>query len=389
MSRVQTPTQPRQQAPPPTKEIDPETPLLDTMLLAAVGKLEKTSSVIGKQLEDPALSRMPHSLMKGLAIERLRRAITPEIAKILMNLMNTKHGFKTDKGPKQKKAEAMQPYQLEVVMDCAIAALLDGVLWAGNQFNIIAGECYITREGWLYKLQTLPGFSDMDVSPGVPKYDNGKCYVRFGGTYLFNGVNRELKDPAGVPGIPLPIRMDQYSSEDQILGKAWSKGLRHIYRTLTGTTQTISVSDDPPDEIIEQIAEGRITDQQEADLNELIGEHGASALLIRDAFRLTNGERLLLSDFAACVKRIKDGDFSGTSKASGRPPNEEPGLRSSGRPPHDFSADDVEQAIADAGVEPRVFLAGYDVKRAADLTQEQRRAIMSDLARTIGEDGAA
>ena len=388
MSRVQTqsPTQPRQQA--PAKEIDPETPLLDNMLLAAIGKLEKTSSVIGKQLEDPALSRMQHSLMQGLAIERIKRAITPEIAKILMNLMNTKHGFATDKGPKQKKPENQQVYQTEIVIDCAVAALLDGVLWAGNQFNIIAGGPYITRWGWLYKLQNLPGFSDMNVAPGVPKYDNGKCFVRFGGTFVFNGVKHTLTDPAGVPGIPLPIKMDAYSSEDQILGKAWSKGLRHIYRTLTNSTQTIT-GDDPPEEIIEQIAEGRITDQQEADLNELIGEHGASALLIRDAFRLTNGERLLLSDFAACVKRIKDGDFSGTSKASGRPPNEEPGLRSSGRPPHDFSADDVEQAIADAGLEARVFLAGYDVKRAADLSQEQRRAIMSDLARTIGEDGAA
>src|SRR5688572_13844840 len=84
------------------------------------------------------------------AIKDLQEHLAPMMP-AFMPLQNTALGFKTDNAA---------GYQVEDVRDAVIEATLRGVEVVGNQFNIISGRCYITREGYEHKLRTLKGFTE-------------------------------------------------------------------------------------------------------------------------------------------------------------------------------------------------------------------------------------
>ena len=89
------------------------------------------------------------------AVAAIREALTNDVMNaVIMPLVNTKAGFLTDRKPTRKNPNPV-PYTLDVVRSCVIEALTKGVLATGNHFNIIAGSCYITREGYAYLLKKL------------------------------------------------------------------------------------------------------------------------------------------------------------------------------------------------------------------------------------------
>lgn len=305
-SRTQRTTKPRPVAP---QTVTPETPLLDQAVLSAVNNLEQTAAEIARQIDEAAFSPVQLSLTRGMAIARLRAAITPPIESLLLGLANTKHGFRTDRGPQRKDPAEQEPYPPKVVIDCAIAALLDGVSWTGNEFAILDGEHYITGEGWAAKLAKLSGFTDLVPRPGVPETIKGQLCVRYGASWRFNGVVQELRDVDG-QGVPFPVEVtDECRRPAQLVGKAGAKALRMIYRMLTGSVQTSDACQCEADVAF-------VTDEQELLLNDAIEEAAASAVLIRRHYRVRHGERLLSRDFEECLKKIKAGEFSRAAQNS-------------------------------------------------------------------------
>jgi hypothetical protein len=102
----------------------------------------------------------------AIATQKLMGLLTKEYMKPIMFLQGNKLGFKTDK-------DKDGGYPEEVVRTCLVEAVLTGVQPYGNQFNIIAGSCYITKEGFGYLLKNVPGLS-YEIIPSIPRIDQAK-----------------------------------------------------------------------------------------------------------------------------------------------------------------------------------------------------------------------
>ena len=88
-------------------------------------------------------------LIVAQALHELRGAIGPDVLAVVRSMENTPLGFRTDRAPGGKA----MPYPDEVLRDCVIQGMLDGLGFSHNQWNIIGGNYYITKNGWRKKLQ--------------------------------------------------------------------------------------------------------------------------------------------------------------------------------------------------------------------------------------------
>ena len=109
--------------------------------------------------------------LKANAIRQMKKILTDEFVKVIKdNLENTKLGFKTDR----KEGG----YPLETIRRCLIECALNGIYWHGNEFNILADNFYITREGFFGKMSRDPRFKNIKLStvgfhPSLPLQDQG------------------------------------------------------------------------------------------------------------------------------------------------------------------------------------------------------------------------
>jgi len=166
------------------------------------------------------------------AMMQLRTAITPAMMERFLSLQNSRLGFMTDKNPKvwNKKENAYnKPYGPDVVRDCVIEATLRGVRTIGNQFNIIAANCYITKEGFEAKLKKIPHFAEFKPSFSVPKIAAGGAIVECEATWTLNGKPDSMKATIACKG-------DDYAGSDSYIGKAQRKFYKRVFERLTGTS---------------------------------------------------------------------------------------------------------------------------------------------------------
>lgn len=226
-----------------TLTTEAEEPLLDRVLDQTAARLDTVASRYSEALSDATMGRLKRAMLMATGIDALRKAITPEIMRRIMSLMNSPLGFKTD------KSKGNETYDEATVRDCLVSALLQGVYPVGNEFNIIARQTYITKEGYERKLRETDGLTDLVLSPGVPMAHNGQTCVRFAATWNYRGIKGQLIGGDGRPGRVFPIITNQYSSPDAIVGKATRKALKAIYTQIHGSEQTVDI-DEPelPDE---------------------------------------------------------------------------------------------------------------------------------------------
>lgn len=162
-------------------------------------------------------------------ITLLREALTDEVmARVFMPLMNTKVGFRTDRDGKPDKNGRVKPlYDVPTVRDAIIDAAIIGLLPTGNQFNIISGTMYPTKEGYTVLLKKIGAKYVIDVQQDRsqnPAFAEFPCKI----SYSYNGEKNSLT-------INATVRRDQYSSNDQLRGKAERRAKKALYEYLTGT----------------------------------------------------------------------------------------------------------------------------------------------------------
>jgi len=158
--------------------------------------------------------------MVSNAISELKELLIPEYMKPIMNLQGNKLGFKTDK-------DASGGYNEGVVKNCLIEAVLFGLQPTGNQFNIIAGNMYATKEGMGYLLSKIPGLK-YDIIPELPRINSQSAAVVMNIEWILGSIHNSKK-------IDIPIKVNQYMGADAILGKATRKARKWLYDTITGT----------------------------------------------------------------------------------------------------------------------------------------------------------
>lgn len=169
------------------------------------------------------------------AVGQLRALLTPEVMRPIMALQGTPLGFLAD-----------QKYDENVVRESLIEAVLSGVRPVGNEFNIIAGRCYITKNGMKHKLHDISGLA-FSVTCGFPKMsDNGAALI-VGIDWTYNGKT-EHKD------LPIPVRVNRGMGADAINGKATRKAYAWLYEHITGQGVNEGEKDDAAADAIETTA---------------------------------------------------------------------------------------------------------------------------------------
>lgn len=175
------------------------------------------------------------------AMAELREAITGPILQRFKSLANSRLGFLTDKDPNKWNPKANKgqggysdPYKDEVLRECMIEACLRGLLPIGNQFNIIAGSVYTTKEGYKAQLKKLKGLTDFAPVIGTPRMVQGSqdFYVKCKATCLYHG--KEIKIGHDEDTIEIAIAPGAFATTDSTKGKAERKFLKIVFERLTG-----------------------------------------------------------------------------------------------------------------------------------------------------------
>lgn len=187
---------------------------------ARIAKLLNTNvlSVIGNK----ALNGFERAFMISSAIQALKDALTPEYMKPIMALQGNKLGFKTDRDDKGG-------YPIDVVKNCLIEAVLMGLQPHGNQFNIIAGNTYATKEGCGYLLSQIQGLK-WEIIPGLPRVNNEKT-----GAAILMKIKYSYNGPETITEMDVAVKMNAFMGTDAIVGKATRKARKWLYDKITGS----------------------------------------------------------------------------------------------------------------------------------------------------------
>jgi len=181
----------------------------------------KLNEAVGSVLNQTNLQGFERAYATAQSIEVLKTLLTEEYMKPIMQLQGNRLGFKTDK-------DKSGGYSMEVVKNCLIEAVLMGLQPFGNEFNIIAGNTYATKEGVGRLLATWKGLKYSLVC-GVPKPNSdGKSAVV--DVKIKWTINNEPKEET----IPISIKMDAYTSVDAMIGKATRKGRAWLLSAISG-----------------------------------------------------------------------------------------------------------------------------------------------------------
>ncbi len=198
-------------------------------------------------------SHFLRSVRMAAGIKALRQILTDDFMKeFVMPLQGCKLGFKTDKDKVQTDKDGGKGYQVAVVRDCAIENLLRGGRLTGNEFNIIAGNCYSTKEFFERVVAELPGLTDLRTRPGVPQTASGGALVPYIAVWKMNGVEQSIEclqtklADGAILDERIPVKVNEGMGADAILGKAKRKMLARVYNQITGSNAWDGDAEDAP-----------------------------------------------------------------------------------------------------------------------------------------------
>src|SRR5688572_7293964 len=128
--------------------------------------IKNLNEVVNSVITAEAIEGFEKAFLIANAASKLKESLSEDYMKPIMALQGNKLGFKTDKDDRGG-------YDVKTVRNCLIEAVLSGVQPFGNQFNIIAGNCYITKEGFGFMLSNIKGL-DYEIVQGLPRINSEK-----------------------------------------------------------------------------------------------------------------------------------------------------------------------------------------------------------------------
>lgn len=206
--------------------------LVSDQAQAVMRGIDTAIAQTGNPLAQGVAGKFERALSMSALIKHIRAELTDAVmAENIMPLMNTRLGFRTDRDPNQidkKTGRPYVPYPIDVARECLIVAVLLGVCPIGNEFNIIAGNCYITKEGFSRLLKELPGLTDLKPCLGVPRNASGGAIVDASATWKVDGKSDSIERQ-------IPVKVNDFMGIDGVLGKATRKLYCAIYNQITGS----------------------------------------------------------------------------------------------------------------------------------------------------------
>jgi len=188
-------------------------------------KLDKS---VGVMLSANELDGFEKAYALANSMKELKGLLTKEYMAPIMELQGSKIGFVTDK-------DKQSGYPETVVKDCLIEAVMKGVQPFGNHFNIIAGNCYITKEGFKHLLDSLlktrDNFSEYMITAQLPRINGNSAAVVMDVEWVINGEKNSKS-------LDIAVKVNQYMGADAVIGKAERKSRAWLYNKLTGVEIT-------------------------------------------------------------------------------------------------------------------------------------------------------
>lgn len=194
--------------------------------LPALVIAEETISALDRAAQSGLIASKEASQFKKMAmiagsIGELRSLLTPKVMAPVMALQGSAIGFLTDK-------DSAGGYSVDAVKDCLIESTLRGVYPVGNEFNIIAGRCYVTKEGYGGLLRREVQNLEYMITPGIPRnVGETGAIVKMKIEWTLSGVKKEKE-------LELCIKVNRGMGSDAIIGKATRKSRAWLYTTITG-----------------------------------------------------------------------------------------------------------------------------------------------------------
>lgn len=186
------------------------------------------------------VNNMAAAFDAAIIVNKLEAVLTDEVMdKVFMPLMNKKIGFRTDRDPSRpdrRTGVAPKPYSREVVRTCIIDGAANGLLPMGNQWNIISGTMYPTKEGFtalLAKMKSTMGLIySFEFDPETTAKSSDPSYVAIPCRISYRTNREDLK--GWFKYIAMVKSNGETSTTDQLRGKAERKCKRAFYEFLTG-----------------------------------------------------------------------------------------------------------------------------------------------------------
>lgn len=196
-------------------------------------KKQNALEVVGQKLNEQVLAVMGEDKVMGFerayalanAVQQLRELLTPEYMKPIMQLQGSALGFRTDKDRNQDGSKG-PGYPESIVKECIIEAVLSGLEPVGNQFNIIAGNTYATKNGVRNQLRKIAGLQ-YTIVHDLPRVVEDKAAVTSTVTWTIGPIKGEKQ-------LQIPIRVNKSMGTDAIIGKAERKARKWLFENLTG-----------------------------------------------------------------------------------------------------------------------------------------------------------
>ena len=219
-----------------------EVVLIPEAELAAIEKMDTALTAARQQIN--SASSVTRAFVQAKALLLITKLITPGMMTDIKQLMGSPLGFRTDrdkpKKNKEGKWEDQTPYPDKVIKECVVLAWLKGARLDGNQFNILAGNAYFTKEFCTEYLQNYPGLTDFRATIGTPMFwTDGKKFasVPARAEWKLNGVANKAVFHKSEEGIDERIVVSAYSTSgiDQLKGLAESKLMKSVIKILDGS----------------------------------------------------------------------------------------------------------------------------------------------------------
>jgi len=206
-------------------------------------------------------SDVVRGIVVARAMQGLRELLSGEVMRDVMLLQNTPLGFQTDK--------PQGGYPVDVVRDCLIVALLSGFRPTGNEFNIIAGRFYMTKDGARNRVLSWAGLANLEIELGVPQMagEKGSLVEAFASWRLNGKLHTLLCSKPGATNsrdTRIPVRVNAGMGTDAIFGKATRKLYAKILERLTGMQL------DQEDEDIDHIVDVAVSKHVEAEPQDMM-----------------------------------------------------------------------------------------------------------------------
>lgn len=193
-------------------------------------------------------------------LQCLQEHMDSEIMDDLMVLCGSPLGFATDRDNLETK------YPVSVVQAAIINAFLHEANIVGNEFNILAGKYYLTKEFFERKCREL--VNDLRVTVYAPTLIGNSAYVPMKASWIYNGRRDHMDCIKSEEGDSrIIVKMNKGLGADAVIGKAQRRLLMRIYERVTGSSW---LSQEDEDEVFD-------VDESSVVVNSTVTAHDLSA----------------------------------------------------------------------------------------------------------------